>query len=62
MGRPESSFETRTMFRHHDAQLEAWKLAAATCGMTWQDWLRATLDAEAVRATHVPLVKRKAAR
>jgi hypothetical protein len=39
-----------------------WDVAAATCGMTLPQWMRATLDAEAKVATHVPIMKRRAVR
>lgn len=61
-GRPASPFPKRYAVRHDDARLAAWKAAAATCGVDLQTWIRLTLDAEARKATHVPLVQRKAVR
>lgn len=60
IGRPASEYEGRMAFRRHDDQEEVWRSAAATCGMQLADWIRATLDAEAKKAHHVPLLKRSA--
>lgn len=61
-GRPPSPFPDRYAVRHDAPRLEAWKRAAATCGMPLQDWIRATLDAEARRATHVQIIRRGGSR
>ena len=57
-GRPPSEFETRLAIRIHDDQEEVWRAAAATCGLSLPEWARVALDAEAARATHVPILKR----
>ncbi len=62
LGRPADEHALRYMLRHHASQLDVWRVAAATCGMTVAEWIRSTLDAESARATHVPLAKRRAAR
>lgn len=62
VGRPRSDFAKRYAIRTSDLALSRWALAAATCGMTIQDWIRATLDGEAGKAHHVPEVKRRPAR
>lgn len=61
-GRPASEFPNRYQVRHDDAQRDAWALAAATCGMALPEWIRATLDGEAAKATHVPMIKREGRR
>ena len=43
-------------------QRPAWETAAATCGKTLSEWISATCDAEAKKATHVPMVKREGRR
>lgn len=62
-GRPaDAEHPNRYPVRHADDQKAKWQAAAATCGMTLQDWCRATLDAEAARAHHVPMIKREGVR
>lgn len=61
-GRPASAHVGRYPIRRHDEQEQAWRVAAATCGISLQDWIRSTLDAEAKRATHIPQLKREGVR
>lgn len=59
MGRPPSTDgAVRYMLRHDPEQREIWNAAAATCGMSLQAWIAATLDGEAKKATHVPIARR----
>lgn len=64
IGRPADSNELRYMIRHTAKQYSketgagSWQVAAATSGLTVQEWMRKTLDAEANKATHVPQLKR----
>lgn len=62
-GRPKSpDGPNRYPLRHDDDQRAAWDAAAATCGLSLQQWIAATLDAEAKKATHVPMIKREGRR
>jgi hypothetical protein len=61
-GRPASPFPERYPLRHDDDQRSAWAQAAATCGLSLPEWIRATLDGEARKATHVPMIKREGRR
>lgn len=56
-GRPASPFPKRYAIRHDDARLAAWKVAAATCGIDLQSWIRATLDRESKVPHHVGRVR-----
>lgn len=58
VGQPASPHKERFMLRHHEEQMVVWRNAAATSGLTLPEWMRQTLDAEARKATHVPIVKR----
>lgn len=58
-GRKPSEFEGRFAIRRHDEQEEAWRLAAALCGMQLADWVREVLEGETKKPIHVkPLGKR----
>jgi plasmid stability protein len=57
-GRPASPFPHRYPVRVDDDMIAAMKIAAASCGLPVQDWARATLAAEAAKATHVPPIYR----
>lgn len=57
-GQPASPHKERFMLRHHEEQMVVWRNAATTSGLTLPEWMRQTLDAEARKATHVPIVKR----
>lgn len=62
-GRPKSDLEERYQLRHESPeQRAAWEAAAATCGLTLAQWINRALDAEAARATHVPMIKREGRR
>ena len=61
-GRPPSPNRRRYPLRHDDADRAAFDQAAATCGLSLQEWALATLQAEARRATHVPMIKREGRR
>lgn len=63
IGRPTSDAgPVRYPLRHKADQRAAWELAAATCGLSLQQWIASTLDAEAKKATHVPMIKREGRR
>lgn len=62
-GRPaDVEHPERYPVRHDGDQIARWRLAAATCGLTLQDWIRSALDGEAGRAHHVPTLKREGVR
>jgi len=48
----------RYQIGYTDEQRDKWKIAAATSGLPLHIWIQRTLDAEAVKATHVPQVRR----
>lgn len=58
-GRPRSERPLRYQLKYKDGELEAWRVAAATCGLTFGDWAVQVLNAEAIKAVHVPMVTRK---
>jgi hypothetical protein len=62
LGRPADAHGERYMLRHHAAQIEVWRLAAATCACSLGEWMRLALDSEAATATHVLPVRRKVAK
>lgn len=62
-GRPKAADAHRIPIRYHDEdERAAWLAAAATCGLSFQAWALATLNAEAAKATHVPMIKREGRR
>ncbi len=61
-GRPRAEHADRYPVRHGPEQKIQWAAAAATCGLSLQDWIRKTLDGEAWKAVHVPMVKREGVR
>ncbi len=62
VGRPRDEHAERYPVRHGPEQKIQWAAAAATCGLSLQDWIRKTLDGEAWKAFHVPMVKREGVR
>lgn len=61
-GRPPAADPLRYAIRHDFGDRQTFELAAATCGMSLNAWILATLRAEASKATHVPMAKREGRR
>lgn len=61
-GRPPSPFPLRLPVRHTAEMLESWRRAAATCGLSVQDWIRTTLGCEVESAIHVRPLRREVSR